>query len=71
MVTLALVAAFALWFSALAVLPALRVQENLDPTITFMFSSAVQFGYVFGKIVSAVFVLADRIDSVRFSRCRP
>lgn len=66
MVTLALVAAFALWFSASAVVPALRVQENLDPTIASMFSSAVQFGFVVGTIVSAVFVLADRIDPVRF-----
>ncbi|MEC7301727.1 MAG: hypothetical protein VXV97_04065 [Pseudomonadota bacterium] len=31
-----------------------------------MFSSAVQFGFVVGTIVSAVVVLADRIDPVRF-----
>mgnify|MGYP005744407901 CR=1 FL=1 len=31
-----------------------------------MFSSAVQFGFVVGTIVSAVIVLADRIDPVRF-----
>ena len=30
-----------------------------------MFSSAVQFGFVVGTIVSAVIVLADRIDPVR------
>ena len=42
------------------------MQENLEPTIASMFSSAVQFGFVVGTIVSAVFVLADRIDSVRF-----
>ena len=64
--SLALVAAFALRFSALVVLPALRVQENLNPTIVSMFSSAVQFGFVVGTIVSAVIVLADRIDPVRF-----
>jgi energy-converting hydrogenase Eha subunit G len=34
----------------------------LDPIIVSMFSSAVQVGFVIGTIVSAVFVLADRID---------
>ena len=60
--TLAMVSALGLWFSASAVVPALRVQESLDPIIASMFSSVVQVGFVIGTIVSAVFVLADRID---------
>lgn len=60
--SLAMVSALGLWFSASAVVPALRVQESLDPIIASMFSSAVQVGFVIGTIVSAVFVLADRID---------
>lgn len=60
--TLAMVSSLGLWFSASAVVPALRVQESLDPIIVSMFSSAVQVGFVIGTIVSAVFVLADRID---------
>ena len=60
--TLAMVSALGLWFSASAVVPALRAQESLDPIIASMFSSAVQVGFVIGTIVSAFFVLADRID---------
>ena len=59
--TFAMVSSLGLWFSASAVVPALRVQESLDPIIVSMFSSAVQVGFVIGTIVSAVFVLADRI----------
>lgn len=65
MATLAMVAALGLWFSASAIVPALRVHENLDPVIASMFSSAVQVGFVVGTIVSAVFVLADRLDPRR------
>ena len=64
--TLALVAALGLWFSASAIVPALRVQENLDPVTASMFSSAVQLGFVAGTVISAVLVLADRIDPRRF-----
>ena len=60
--SLAMISALGLWFSASAVVPALRVQESLDPIIASMFSSAVQVGFVIGTIVSAFFVLADRID---------
>ena len=65
MATLAMVAALGLWFSASAIVPALRVQEGLDPTIASLFSSAVQVGFVCGTIISAVFVLADRLDPRR------
>ncbi|PPR61293.1 MAG: hypothetical protein CFH10_01202, partial [Alphaproteobacteria bacterium MarineAlpha4_Bin2] len=64
--TLAMVAALGLWFSASAIVPALRVQENLDPVTASMFSSAVQLGFVAGTVISAVLVLADRIDPRRF-----
>lgn len=36
-----------------------------------MFSSAVQFGFVVDTIVSAVIVLANRIDPVRFFTLLP
>jgi MFS family permease len=65
MATLAMVAALGLWFSASAIVPALRVQENLDPMIASLFSSAVQVGFVCGTIISAVLVLADRLDPRR------
>ena len=65
MATLAMVAALGLWFSASAIVPALRVQEGLDPTIASLFSSAVQVGFVCGTIISAVFALADRLDPRR------
>ena len=65
MATLAMVAALGLWFSASAIVPALRVQEGVDPTIASLFSSAVQIGFVCGTIISAVFVLADRLDPRR------
>ena len=64
--TLAMVAALGLWFSASAIVPALRVQEGLDSVTASMFSSAVQLGCVAGTLVSAVLVLADRIDPRRF-----
>jgi MFS family permease len=65
MVTLAMMAALGLWFAASAIVPALLVQGNLDPTIASLFSSAVQVGFVCGTIISAVFVLADRLDPRR------
>ena len=65
MATLAMVAALGLWFSASAIVPALRAQENLDPFVASLFSSAVQVGFVAGTIVSALFALADRIDPRR------
>jgi MFS family permease len=60
------VAAMALWFSATAIIPALKAQGALDPATASLFTSAVQLGFVVGTIVSAVLGLADRLDPRRF-----
>ena len=60
------VAAVALWFSASAVVPSLKTEIDLSPEQTSLFTSAVQVGFVVGTLVSAVLVLADRLDPRRF-----
>jgi len=60
------IAAMALWFSASAVVPALREEVGLDGTTASLFTSAVQVGFVAGTLLSAFFTLADRIDPRRF-----
>jgi len=60
------IAAMALWFSASAVVPALRAEIGLDGTTASLFTSAVQVGFVAGTLLSAFFSLADRIDPRRF-----
>jgi MFS family permease len=54
-----------LWFSASAIVPALRAEVALDPVLASMFTSAVQLGFVFGTLGSAVLGLADRLDPRR------
>lgn len=56
----------ALWFSASAVVPALRAEVDLSRGIASLFTSSVQAGFVAGTIVSAVLGLADRLDPQRF-----
>lgn len=60
------VLALALWFSASAVVPALRADYALDAFQTAAFTSAVQVGFVAGTLVSAFFGLADRLDPRKF-----
>jgi MFS family permease len=60
------VAAMALWFSATAIVPALRADRLIDAGTASLFTSAVQLGFVAGTIVSAIFGLADRVDPRRF-----
>lgn len=60
------VAALGLWFSASAVVPSILAEYPLSGTQVSLFTSAVQAGFVFGTLVSAVFGLADRWDSRRF-----
>jgi MFS family permease len=60
------VAAMAVWFSASAVVPALKAQMALDDATASLFTSAVQLGFVVGTLTSAVFGLADRLDPRRF-----
>ncbi len=55
-----------LWFSATAVIPALKREVALDAATASLFTSAVQLGFVAGTLTSAVFGLADRLDLRRF-----
>ena len=65
------VAAMAVWFSASAVVPALTAEVALPVLNASLFTSAVQGGFVFGTLVSAVLGLADRFDARRlfFASC--
>jgi len=56
----------ALWFSASAVVPALRAEVDISAGVASLFTSAVQAGFVAGTIVSALLGLADRLDPRRF-----
>ncbi len=59
------VLALALWFSATAVIPALRAEFALGDLQASLFSSAVAVGFVCGTLVSAVLGLSDRVDPRR------
>ena len=60
------VAVMALWFSASAVVPALRAEIDISAGVASLFTSSVQAGFVAGTIVSALLGLADRLDPRRF-----
>lgn len=66
MLSLCVLGAMSLWFSASAVIPSLVREYGLSPLRTSLFTSAVQAGFVAGTLVSAVFGLADRLDPRRF-----
>jgi len=55
-----------LWFSASAVLPSLQAQYAISGAQAAALSSSVAFGFVGGTLISAVFGLADRLESRRF-----
>ncbi|MBT3396338.1 MAG: MFS transporter [Alphaproteobacteria bacterium] len=57
--------ALALWFSATAVIPALRAEFALGDLQASLFSSAVAVGFVTGTLISAVLGLSDRVDPRR------
>ncbi len=65
LICLCQVLAMALWFSASAVVPALRAEMALDSVTASMFTSAVQAGFVIGTLCSAALGLADRYDPRR------
>ncbi|SLN27533.1 MFS transporter [Oceanibacterium hippocampi] len=65
-IALAEVAALGLWFSASAVVPALKAEAGIDSHTASLFTSAVQFGFVLGTLASAALGLADRLDPRRF-----
>lgn len=51
-----------LWFSASAVMPALREEVALSGFQQSAFTSAVQAGFVAGSLISAALALADRVE---------
>ncbi len=60
------VAAWALWFSATAVLPSLQTEYDIGPTQASLYTSAVQTGFVVGTLLSAFLGLAELLDMRRF-----
>ena len=59
------VAAMALWFSATAVLPALRSEWQLTSVEAAWITASVQVGFALGALGSALLQLADRFDPRR------
>jgi len=57
------VAAMTLWFSATAVIPALKAQYGLSATMASLYTSSVQLGFVVATLISAFWGLADRFDT--------
>lgn len=60
------VLALTLWFSASAVIPALRLEFQLSDLQSALITSSVSVGFVAGTLISAVLGLADRIHPKRF-----
>ena len=52
-----------LWFSASAVVPALRVEWHLSDSAASWLTIAVQLGFVFGTLLSALLNLSDIINA--------
>src|SRR5687768_4419051 len=65
LLSLAELLGMSLWFSAAAVLPALRVEWNLGDSAVGWLTIAVQLGFVCGTLISAFLNLPD-IISVRY-----
>lgn len=59
------VAVMTLWFSATAVVPAMRTETFIPSWLVSWFTSGVQIGFVAGTLLSAILGLADRIDGRR------
>src|ERR1700752_3476967 len=58
LVALAELLGMSLWFSASAVVPALRVEWSLTDSEVSWLTIAVQLGFVFGTLASALLILA-------------
>ncbi|WNK00377.1 MFS transporter [Thalassospiraceae bacterium LMO-JJ14] len=65
LLALAEVLALSLWFSASAVVPALKLEAGISDTQASLYTSAVSIGFVGGTLLSAVLVLADRVPPIR------
>lgn len=59
------VAALSLWFVSAAILPEMQRETPMSPFRQAAMSSAVQAGFVFGALVSAMLGIADRFDPRR------
>lgn len=68
LIALCEVMALSLWFSATAVLPALKLQAHLDAFHSSLFTSLVSVGFVCGTLASALLGLADRLEPHSFFR---
>src|ERR1035437_8057887 len=68
LIALCEVMALSLWFPATAVLPALKLEANLDAFRSSLFTSLVAVGFVFGTLASALLGLADRLEPRHFFR---
>ena len=62
---LAMVLSMTTWFSASAVLPALRTIWSLDSGLSALLTITVQLGFVAGALVSAITNLPDRVSARR------
>lgn len=62
LIVAAQVAAMTLWFSATAVVPAMRAEAEIPAALASWFTGGVQIGFVAGTLVSALLGLADRFD---------
>lgn len=65
LLVIAEVAAMTLWFSATAVVPAMRAEADIPAALASWFTGGVQIGFVIGTLVSALLGLADRLDGRR------
>ena len=65
MLAVAMVLSMSTWFSTAAVLPQLRREWDLSQVAASWLTIAVQLGFVFGAVVSAVFTLADRVRALQ------
>ena len=62
-IALAELLAMTLWFSASAVVPQLTLAWGISDAQKAWLTMSVQMGFVCGAFVSAIFNLADRVDS--------
>jgi len=67
LLTLALaeVLTLSLWFSASAVVPALKANAGISDIQASLFTSAVSIGFVIGTLASAILTLPDRVAPIR------
>ena len=63
LIAAAQVLAMSVWFSASAIVPALRADWGISDSGAAWLTGAVQIGFVAGALISAVFNLADRVSA--------